>query len=185
MISEERQFEAVERALRRRTFATLTTVTDAGRPHATGVVYAVSPPGEPLGLYVTTNARNRKIANLRANGEVAVVIPLPRRLRWLPPACVQFQGSAEILDGTDEDALRAFRANWFGRKILRIEHRIVASGGRLCFIHIRPDPVVFTYGFGMSLLALRRHAGAGAGRIAIPAGRQGAPLSASVRKEHT
>lgn len=40
-------FDAVERALRRHTFATLSTLTDGGRPHATGVVYAVSAPGEP------------------------------------------------------------------------------------------------------------------------------------------
>lgn len=164
------EFDVVDRALRRRTFATLATVTNQGRPHATGVIYAISPPGEPLRFYVTTNAINKKIANLRTNQDVAVVIPLPRRLRWLPPACVQFQGTAEVVDGDDPGALRAFRSTWFLRLILRTEHRIVARGGRICFIRIRPDSVLFTYGFGMSLWSLRRHAGRGAGRVHVPAG---------------
>jgi hypothetical protein len=68
------------------------TVTEDGRPHAT-VVYAVSPLDEPLCLYVTTNARNKKVANVRANPDVAFVVPLSRPiLTGLPPACIQFQG---------------------------------------------------------------------------------------------
>ena len=81
------------------------------------------------------------------------------------------QGVAEVVDGSDEAALRAFRSTWFLRTILKTEHHIVAEGGRICFIRIRPDPVVFTYGFGMSLLTMRRHAGKGARRVPIPAGR--------------
>jgi hypothetical protein len=166
-------FDAVERVLRKRRFATLATVTGDGRAHATGVVYAVAPPGEPLRLYVTTNARNKKVANIRANGNVAVVVPLSRAVvSVLPPACIQFQGRAEVVDGTDEGALRAFGSTWFGRTILKTEHRIVAGGGRLCFLRIDPDPVLFTYGFGMSLLTLRRHAGEGASRLQLPAGRR-------------
>ena len=166
-------FQAVEHALRRRTFATLSTLTEGGRPHATGVVYAVSSPDEPLCLYVTTNVTNKKIANLRANADVAVVVPLSRRIVTdLPPACLQFQGRAEVVDATDEAAVRAFRSSWFLRMILRTEHRIVARGGRLCFIRIRPDPVICTYGFGISLLTLRRHAGHGADRVGIPAHRR-------------
>jgi nitroimidazol reductase NimA-like FMN-containing flavoprotein (pyridoxamine 5'-phosphate oxidase superfamily) len=168
-------FEAVERALRRRTFGTLSTVTADGRPHASGVVYAVSPPGEPLCLYVTTNAKNKKIANVRANAGVAFVVPLLRPvITAFPPACLQFQGTAEFLDATDEGALAAFGSTWFGRTILKTEHHIVAEGGRLCFIRIRPDPVIFTYGFGMSLLTLRRQAGKGAARVSVPAERRAA-----------
>lgn len=164
-------FEAVERVLRKRRFATLATVTGDGRAHATGVVYAMSPPGEPLRVYVTTNARNKKVANIRANHDVAFVVPLSRAVvTLLPPACIQFQGTAEVVDGTDEGALRAFGSTWFGRTILKTEHRIVAGGGRICFLRIEPDAVLFTYGFGMSLLALRRHAGEGASRVQVPAG---------------
>ena len=167
----EPTFDAVERALRKRRFATLASMTADGRPHATGVVYAISPPGEPICLYVTTNAKNKKVANIRANPDVALVVPLPRPvLAMLPPACVQFQGTAEVVNDTDEGALRAFRSTWFLRTILKTEHHIVAEGGRICFIRVRPDPVVFTYGLGMSILTLRRHAGEGAGRVRIPAG---------------
>ena len=118
---------------------------------------------------MTTNARNKKVANIRANPGVAFVVALSRVLRTpLPPACLQFQGTADVVDGNDEGALRAFGSSWFLRTILRTEHRIVAAGGQICFLRIRPDPVIFTYGFGMSPLALRRHAGRGAGRVAIP-----------------
>jgi hypothetical protein len=79
---------------------------------ATGVV-SVSPPGEPLCLYVTTNARNKKIANVRAHLDVAFVVPLSRAvLTPLPPACLQFQCTADVVDGTDEGALRAFGSTW-------------------------------------------------------------------------
>jgi hypothetical protein len=172
--ADEPTFDAIERTLRRRRFATLASTTKDGRPHATGVVYAVSPPGEPFRLYVTTNVRNKKIANIRANPDVALVVPLSRPVfTGLPPACIQFQAVAEVVDETDAGALQAFRSSWFLRTILRTEHHIVAEGGRICFVRITPDPVVFTYGFGMSLLTLRRHAGKGARRVPIPAGRVG------------
>jgi hypothetical protein len=166
-------FDTVERALRRRSFATLSSLTVDERPHATGVVYAVSVPGDPLSLFVTTNVTNKKVANIRAHPNVAVVVPLSRRLLpELPPACLQFQGVAEVLDGSDPAAVRAFQSTLFLRTILRTEHRIVATGGRICFLRIRPEPVIFTYGLGRSLLWLRRHAGQGAQRVPIPSERQ-------------
>lgn len=60
MAAGTRGFVLVERTLRRQTFGTLSTVADNGRPHATGVVYAVSPRGEPLMLYVTTRTTTRR-----------------------------------------------------------------------------------------------------------------------------
>ena len=77
MDANEPTFDAIERTMRRRRFGTLGTTTKDGRPHATGVVYAVSPPGEPLRLYVTTNVRNKE-ANIRPNNDVAVVVPPSR-----------------------------------------------------------------------------------------------------------
>jgi hypothetical protein len=56
---------------------TLSTLTDEGRPHATEVVYAVSPNSEPLALYVTTRIPHR-------------LIPL------FPPKAIQFQGNASV-----------------------------------------------------------------------------------------
>jgi hypothetical protein len=62
-------FGAVERVLRRHTFGTLSTLSGQGRPHATGVVYAVSPVEEPLTLYVTTRTTTPKVRNVRAQAE--------------------------------------------------------------------------------------------------------------------
>ena len=67
-------FDDVERALRRQTFGTLSTLTEQGTPHATGVVYAVSAPDEPLILYVTTRTTTGKVRNIRAHADVAFVV---------------------------------------------------------------------------------------------------------------
>jgi hypothetical protein len=162
-------FAAIERALRRRTFSTLSTLTEQGRPHATGVVYAVSPAGEPLHLYVTTRTTTRKVRNVRANPDVAFVVPVPRRLApGFPPRAIQFQGTASVVAGSDEGAIRAFSSSWFLRRILTAERRIVVQGGELCFLRVRPDSTVFTYGMGMSLFENVRRPRGAIGRAVIP-----------------
>lgn len=165
-------FGRVESALRQRTFGTLSTLTDQGTPHATGVVYAVSAPGEPLALYVTTRTTTRKVRNLRAHPEVAFVVPVPHRfIPAFPPRAIQFMGTATAVAADDKGANRAFESSWFLRRILATERRIVTEGGDLCFIQIRPQDKLFTYGMGMSLLGnLRRPRGA-IGRVTIPVGR--------------
>jgi uncharacterized protein YhbP (UPF0306 family) len=165
-------FDRIEEALRQRTFGTLSTLTERGTPHATGVVYAVSAPGEPLALYVTTRTTTRKIRNLRAHPDVAFVVPVPHRfIPAFPPRAIQFLGTATVLAADDEGANRAFESSWFLRRILATERRIVTEGGDLCFIQIRPQDKLFTYGMGMSLLGnLRRPRGA-IGRVTIPVGR--------------
>jgi uncharacterized protein YhbP (UPF0306 family) len=165
-------FGDVERALRHRTFGTLSTLTDRGTPHATGVVYAVSAHEEPLALYVTSRTTTRKVRNIRDRSDVAFVVPVPHRLIPLfPPRAIQFLGTASVVPADDEGANRAFASSWFLRRILAAERRIVSEGGDLCFIRIRPAKTLFTYGMGLSLLDnLRRPRGA-IGRVSIPAGR--------------
>lgn len=164
-------FDRVERALRKRTFGTLSTLTERGTPHATGVIYAVSVPGEPLALYVTTRTTTRKVRNLRAHPAVAFVVPVPHRfLPAFPPRAIQFLGTATVLAADDEGANRAFESSWFLRRILATERRIVTEGEDMCFIRIRPDGKLFTYGMGMSVFDnLRRPRGA-IGRVTIPVG---------------
>jgi uncharacterized protein YhbP (UPF0306 family) len=165
-------FEGVEKALSQRTFGTLSTLTEQGAPHATGVVYAISPRDEPLILYVTTRTTTRKVRNIKAHNAVAFVVPVPRRfLPVFPPRAIQFQGTATVVSAEDEDAVRAFSASWFLRRILAAEQRIVAEGGEMCFIRVRPERMLFTYGMGMSVLDNLRHPRAAIGRVAIPAGR--------------
>lgn len=165
-------FQGVEKALRRRTFGTLSTLTKQGAPHATGVVYAVSARDEPLIFYVTTRTTTRKVRNIKAHNAVAFVIPVPRRfLPVFPPRAIQFQGTATVVPADDANAVRAFSSSWFLRRILATEQRIVTEGGDLCFIRIRPARMLFTYGMGMSVLGNLRHPRAAIGRVAIPAGR--------------
>ena len=169
MTTRKSGFDAVERALRHHTFGTLSTVSEQGRPHATGVVYAVSPRDEPLILYVTTRTTTRKVRNIRAHPDVAFVVPVSRRLLPVfPPRAVQFQGTATVVPSEDDGALRAFDSSWFLRRILLTERGIVAEGGDLCFIRIRPDPKVFTYGIGMSLWENMRRPRSAIGREKIP-----------------
>ena len=166
-------FDRIEKALRQRTFGTLSTLTERGAPHATGVVYAVSAPDDPLALYVTTRTTTRKVRNLRAHPEVAFVVPVPHRfIPVFPPRAIQFLGTATVVAEEDEGANRAFASSWFLRRILATERRIVTEGGDLCFIRIRPNDTLFTYAMGMSVLDnLRRPRGA-IGRVSIPEGRQ-------------
>ena len=162
-------FDGVERALRRHTFGTLSTLTRHGTPHATGVVYAVAPHDERLALYVTTRTTTRKVYNIQARSDVAFVVPVPRPfLPAFPPRAIQFLGTAEVVAADSEGALRAFESSWFLRRILRTEQRIVTEGGDLCFIRIRPERALFTYGMGMSLLDNVRRPRHAIGRVQIP-----------------
>jgi len=52
---------------------------------------------------------------------------------------------------------------------MTVEADIVSRrGGKACFVRIWPDPVVFTYGLGMSFLELIQHAGDAAAKVEIP-----------------
>jgi uncharacterized protein YhbP (UPF0306 family) len=165
-------FDRVEKALRQRTFGTLSTLTERGTPHATGVVYAVSAPREPLALYVTTRTTTRKVRNLRTHPDVAFVVPVPHRfLPVFPPAAIQFMGTATVVTADDDGANRAFESSWFLRRILTAEHQIVTEGGDLCFIRIRPVGTLFTYAIGMSLIENLKRPRAAIGRVTIPADR--------------
>lgn len=172
MTEPDRAFGVVERTIRRRTFGTLSTLTRRGSPHATGVVYAVSPPSQPLMLYVTTRTTTVKVANVRTEPGVAFVIPVPHRgIPLFPPAAVQFQADATIVGADDTAALHAFEASWFHRRILGTEQHIVTEGANMCFIAIRPRRTLYTYGIGMSALDILRHPRQAISRIDLPAGR--------------
>ncbi|KUI38344.1 pyridoxamine 5'-phosphate oxidase [Mycobacterium sp. GA-2829] len=158
--------------MRRQRFATLSTVGPSGGPQATGVVYAVSPPDEPAILYVTTRTSTAKVCNIRAAPQVAFVIPVPHRfLAVVPPAVVQFRGFADILEAEHPSAVRAFQRSWFHRRILNAERLLVAEQAEMCFIAIRPQRTVFTYGIGMSALDVVRRPRQAIGEVRLPTGR--------------
>ncbi len=163
--------DTVENAIRRRSFGTLSTLDRDGNPHATAVTYAAAGEGTDLTLYITTRTTNVKVGNIRRQPQVALVIPVPHRfLPMMPPAAVQFVGSAEILDHQNADARRAFHASWFLRRILAAEERIVSQGAELCFIAVRPRRWLSTYGIGISALDIVRHPGEAIGRVDLTGG---------------
>jgi general stress protein 26 len=163
--------ELVLSHLRTHDFAVLSTVNGKGNPHSAGVTYGVSGPGRSLALYVMTRRHLRKARDIAQNPNVSLVIPLTRRVLWfLPPATIQLQGRAEILDWTHEPGVEIFRRSWHGRHILaayRASHRRGES--RICFLKITLDPVVHTYMVGVGLWELRGRMESGAAQVCLPA----------------
>src|SRR3712207_3766541 len=104
-MDDERLRRAARRAIARRSFCTLGTVSAAGRPLVTGVLYAaVDGP-----LWLPTLRSSAKARNPRASPLVAVGIPA-RRYPVGPPFAVQFQGRAELRDRDDPEVAALLEA---------------------------------------------------------------------------
>lgn len=138
-------------ALARRTVATIATVSPAGRPHAAVVQYAAT--GDPLApvLWSSTDLDSRKARNIAANPYVGVTVAF-QRLPLIPPATVQFQGRAEIVDVDDPELRELARTGAI---------KAVTGHGELdrpgvCFLKIVPGRRLHTYALGMSIVALVR-----------------------------
>jgi general stress protein 26 len=163
-------FDLVERELRRQHFAVLSTVDEASRPHSAGVSYGLSLPGQPLAVYVMTRMHLAKARNIARNPRVACVVPVTRRLlSFLPPATIQLQGAAEILDWDEEAGRAVFRDFWLGRRILKAYAAMRRRGKtRICFLKIVPDPLIHTYMVGRGLWEISKDIESGAGVSTIP-----------------
>lgn len=149
----------VERAMSRRSFCTLATVSATNWPHAAGVLY------EAIGttLYVNTLRTSRKAVNIAANPRVGVNIPV-RRLPVGPPSSVFFQARAAILDN-DDPVIVGLLANGQLRSITGHGELDDARG---CFLRITPTRRINTYGLGMSLRRLLRDPLNAGGSIELP-----------------
>ncbi len=158
-------FEIVDGVVRKRNYGVLSTVSGDGRPHSVGVLYAVSARGNPFSLYIVTDLRSKKARNITRNPNVSFVVPLPRRLGFLPPSTVQFQGTAEILPLADDKAREAFNASMILRRVLKLQ--LAQKGDVSLFIRVRPGSTVFTYGVGMSILELMKHVERAASRVQV------------------
>jgi Pyridoxamine 5'-phosphate oxidase len=165
----EPSFDGAMRALRRRSFAVLATADAEARPQSAGVVYALPPRG--AAFYVMSRRHLQKARNVAVNRHVSLVVPLRRAvLGFVPPPCIQFQGTAELLGRDDADGTRAFESFALGRAILRSYARLERRGEtRVCFLRIRPGPVMFAYAVGKSLWRLLRDMETGIARIEVPA----------------
>ena len=153
------QAARVRKAVASRSFATISTVSEAGFPHAAGVIYV------PIGdeLYIHTMLSSRKARNVAANDRVGVVVPV-RKLPVGPPFTVQFQARAELMAMDDDEIVRHVESGALKK---------ITSHGELdepdgCFLRIRPNGVVHTYGIGVSSVAVAKdplHAGARSVRL--------------------
>ena len=145
----------IRRAIDRRSFAIVSTVSAAGHPHAAGVVYA----NDGLDLYVSTLRSSRKGRNVAANGRAAVVVPV-RKLPIGPAFEVHFQAAATVFAVDDVTILELA-----GRGVLDD----ITKHGELdepdsCIVRLRPTGRIHTYGIGVSVVAVARdplHVGAG------------------------
>ena len=164
-------FEMIVRQLRRRTFGVLATVGADGRSHSVGVEYGVFTGAGAFEIYVMTRRQLKKARDIAANPNVSFVVPLTRRLLWfLPPPCIQFEGTAVILDRTDKRGVETFRRFFMGRRILKMYDELERRGEtRTCFLRITPAPVVSTYMVGHSIWELSRRMEVGMEKVEVPA----------------
>ena len=163
-------FEEVYRELRRHTFGTLSTIDSKNRSHSVGLIYAVSDQELPLQIYAMTQMKTRKVKNIKANPNVSFVVPCPRKLlSMVPPSCIQFQGIAEILPITDQTAAKAFKSSYLLRMMLNKADDVdTANLGEPCYIEIKPDPVLYTYGLGLSVWQLYKHIENADSKVKVP-----------------
>ena len=155
---DPRQATRVVRAIQRRAFGILSTVSAAGHPHAAGVVYDAVTDEAGLRLYVNTFRSSRKALNVQAHQRAAFVIPV-RRMPFAPPFTIQFQAAARIVAMDDPEITDLVR-----RGALRHSAAHDALGEPDgCFIRLDPVARIHTYGIGVSTIAVARdplHAGA-------------------------
>ena len=162
--------ELVLAELRKQHFAVLSTADEHGAPHSAGVNYGVATDENGIALYVMTRRHLRKTRDIAANPGVSLVVSIPRHFLWfLPPATIQLQGRAEILDWTDAIGTRVFESFFVGRRILDAYRASNRRGeNRICFVRIKPDPVIATYMVGFSAWEVRTHMEKGAAKVVLP-----------------
>lgn len=144
---QHRQRARIDRAMAKKSFATLSTVSAQGFPHAAGVLY-VAVDGE---LWIHTMRTGRKARNVAATGRAGVVIPV-RRLPVGPPFTIHFQADAEVVEMDDPRVTRLVEAKRLKK---------ITSHGELdepdgCFLRITPTRRIHSYGIGVSALAVAR-----------------------------
>ncbi len=162
-------FDLIERHVRKRTFGVFTTIDKKGRPHSTGILFGIAPPESKFTLFSMVGANYQKTKNVRRNPKVSLVVPFPHYyLRFVPDNYVMFRGNAELISFDDPDAQWAFQQS----RILRMSLDTDATeAGGIAVIKINPEPKVFVYGLGYSLMELRSSHGEGSYSVMIPENR--------------
>lgn len=155
MSIREVPFNKIIKKIRKNKFGFLGTVTPEGRPHVAGVMYALSPPGEKISLYIMTGTDVKKTKNIRKNPNITFAIPFPHYIiRFAPDFCIQFQGKAEILPFNDPKAQDAFNQKRLMRRMLK---KISLDTQDEIIIRIIPDKKIHGFGLGISLFKLLKN----------------------------
>jgi hypothetical protein len=144
----DRQARIIARALRKKSFATVATVSPKGRSHSAGVVYDFVDGG----LWIHTMHIGRKGRNIAHNRHVGVCVPY-RRLPVGPPYTLHFQGVAELVPLDDPEAVSHYEA---GRLDSISSHGAMEMDGA-CFVRITPTGTIHSFGPGVPVLDLARN----------------------------
>ncbi len=161
-----RDFEFIEKQMRKKTYGIIGTVDEKNRSHTTGILYGVSHPGDTFAVYVVTGAEYKKTRNIRLNHNVSFAIPFPHHvLSFIPASTISFQGTAEVLPIDDEAAVRSFSSKW----ILRENVKTGLEGAfDVVFLRIRPDKKIHVYGVGVSMMKMMRNPQLAAYSVQVP-----------------
>ncbi len=164
-------FELLEKNVRKKTFGVLTTIDPKGRPHSTGVLYAVGPPDKPFALYNIAGEKYAKVRNIKQNPNVSLFVPFPHYwIRFAPASYVMFRGMAEILPADNADGRWAMSQTRIGRMNLQTDADEI--GTDYVYIKTTPEPTIFCYGLGYGLMELRKDHTKGAYKVTIPIDRR-------------
>ena len=103
---------------------------------------------QPFCLYLITRPVLKKVRNIRNNPNVSFVVPFPHFLfRMVPPACIQFQGKADLIPIDDPIAKKVFESSIVLRRSMMHSLGI----GESTFIRIIPDNKIFSFGINASI----------------------------------
>jgi len=126
--------EMLSLALRNQHEGVLTTVTTAGRPHASWMGTVCTP--DLMHLITLTGAHTDKVANIRANPEVEWMFTSPDR-----ETVIYFEGRAEIL--TDDEMKHRY-VQMVPEESRGFFMRYYRGGGEWCVIKTHVDAAVYS-----------------------------------------
>jgi len=164
-------YEFVEKNVRKKSFGVLTTIDPKGRPHSTGILYALGSPDKPFALYSIAGEKFAKVRNIKQNPHVSLVVTFPHYwVRFAPASYVMFRGTAEILPADNAEGRWAMSQTRIGRMNLQTDADEV--GVDYVFIKTTPEPTIFCFGLGYGWMELRKDHISGGYKVAIPINRR-------------
>ena len=154
MTKKKFDFDFIEKKIRTKTFGILNTINPNNSPQSSGILFAVSKPGEDLCIYLKTLKRFRKTKNIQKNPNVSFVIPFPHHyFRFIPAGTITIKGKAELVPFESEEVIEVLSE----KKILKmIVKDLDPEVKETTFIRIKPRPKILCYGVGYNVIQLGR-----------------------------